>query len=172
MTISENIFRLIKERNIKQKEFAKLTGISESTICDWKRKSTNPSSDKIMIICDVLGVSPYELLATCETDKFVQTDYIIVDKLSDEYEVVRIMRDNDVATKNRIIGYAEALDTTKSTVKSVTRKTEKNEANEKKTVVKKTAEKKTAKKIAVQKTPVKKKTTGKATVAKKNGKNK
>ncbi len=108
MTISENIFRLINERNIKQKEFSQLTGISESTICDWKRKATNPSSDKIMIICEVLGVSPYELLATCEGKKLVQTDSITVDKNSDEYEVVRIMRECDAAVKNRIIGYAQA----------------------------------------------------------------
>lgn len=108
MTISENIFRLINERNIKQKEFSQLTGISESTICDWKRKATNPSSDKIMIICEVLGVSPYELLSTCETKKLVQTDSITVDKNSDEYEVVRIMRECDAAVKNRIIGYAQA----------------------------------------------------------------
>lgn len=108
MTISENIFRLLKERGIKQKEFSALTGISESTVCDWKRKATNPSSDKIMIICEVLGVSPYELLSTCESPKFVQTDTITVDKQSEEYKVICIMRECDLAARNKIIGYAEA----------------------------------------------------------------
>ena len=73
MTISENIFKLIGERGMKQNEFSKRTGISESTISDWKRKGTNPASDKIMIICEVLSVSPYELLDTCES-KYVPTE--------------------------------------------------------------------------------------------------
>ena len=43
-------------------DFSKATGIAQSTISDWKRKKTNPSADKIMIICNVLKVTPYELL--------------------------------------------------------------------------------------------------------------
>lgn len=42
------------------------TGIAESTISDWKKKKTNPESDKILIISEVLGVSPYELLSGAE----------------------------------------------------------------------------------------------------------
>ena len=45
-----------------QKEFSEETGISQSTISDWKRKGTNPSADKILKICEVLKVTPYELL--------------------------------------------------------------------------------------------------------------
>ncbi|WP_197026883.1 helix-turn-helix domain-containing protein [Butyrivibrio sp. FCS014] len=37
----------MKERGISQKEFSRMTGIAESTICDWKRKGFNPSSGKI-----------------------------------------------------------------------------------------------------------------------------
>ncbi len=155
MTISENIFRLINERNIKQKEFSQLTGISESTICDWKRKATNPSSDKIMIICEVLGVSPYELLSTCETKKLVQTDSITVDKNSDEYEVVRIMRECDAAVKNRIIGYAQATADEMNTKKAAVVKAVK-ETVEAKPEVKKAAK-------APEKKPAK---AGKATTAK------
>ena len=62
MLISERIYRYLEEKGISQIEFAKRTGISQSTISDWRRKGTNPSADKIMIICDVLEVSPYELL--------------------------------------------------------------------------------------------------------------
>ncbi len=51
MLISERIFELLKEKGITQKEFSELTGISQSTISDWKRKKTNPASDKIMLIC-------------------------------------------------------------------------------------------------------------------------
>ena len=65
-TISDRIFELLKERNMSQKEFAQKTGIAESTISDWKKKKTNPVSDKILIICEVLGVTPYDLLSGAE----------------------------------------------------------------------------------------------------------
>ena len=65
-TISGRIFELLKERNMSQKKFAQETGIAESTISDWKKKKTNPVSDKILIICEVLGVTPYELLSGAE----------------------------------------------------------------------------------------------------------
>ena len=58
-TISGRIFELLKEQNMSQKKFAQETGIAESTISDWKKKKTNPVSDKILIICEVLGVTLY-----------------------------------------------------------------------------------------------------------------
>ena len=68
MTISERIFELIRERGYTQKEFSKKTGIAESTISDWKKKGTNPVSDKILIICEVLEVTPYYLLSGIENN--------------------------------------------------------------------------------------------------------
>ena len=46
-----------------QKEFAQKTGIQQSTISEWKKNKTNPSSDKILAICKVLDVSPEWLLS-------------------------------------------------------------------------------------------------------------
>lgn len=69
MIISEKIFELIKERGMSQKDFALATGISQSTISDWKTKRTNPAADKILVICDVLGVTPVELLTSGEQFK-------------------------------------------------------------------------------------------------------
>lgn len=54
--ISEKIFELILRNGMTQKEFSEETGISQSTISDWKRKGTNPSADKILKICEVLKV--------------------------------------------------------------------------------------------------------------------
>ena len=51
--ISEKIFELILRNGVTQKEFSEETGISQSTISDWKRKGTNPSADKILKICEV-----------------------------------------------------------------------------------------------------------------------
>ena len=62
MIISERIFKIIKEKNITQAEFAKRVGIATSTVSEWKKKKTNPSADKIMDICAALEVTPEELL--------------------------------------------------------------------------------------------------------------
>ena len=57
MIISEKIFYLLDQKGITQKDFAVQTGISQSTISDWKRKKTNPSADKILKICEILHSS-------------------------------------------------------------------------------------------------------------------
>lgn len=69
MIISERIFEIMKEKNIKAKEFAKMTGIGQSTISDWKNKKTNPQTNKIMIICEALNVSPEDVLFDTMTVK-------------------------------------------------------------------------------------------------------
>lgn len=51
---------------MSQNEFSEKTGIAQSSISDWKRKKTNPVSEIISIIYDVLGVTPYELLGSTE----------------------------------------------------------------------------------------------------------
>lgn len=109
MTISERIFLLLREKDIKQKDFSDRTGISESTISDWKRKQTNPSADKIMKICEVLEVSPYELLMGDEGSKIPEPEKIVVEKGTCEYAIVNAMKDMDRSTKERMLGYVEAL---------------------------------------------------------------
>lgn len=52
MTISERIFDILDKKGMSQKEFSLATGIPQSTISDWRKKNTNPASDKILIICD------------------------------------------------------------------------------------------------------------------------
>lgn len=62
MTVSERILKVLKERNMTQAEFAKQVGIATSTISEWKKRKTNPSVDKIMDICNVLQITPGQLL--------------------------------------------------------------------------------------------------------------
>ena len=62
MMISERIFELLKDRGMTQKDFSLRTGIAQSSISDWKRKKTNPAAEKILVICEALNVTPYELL--------------------------------------------------------------------------------------------------------------
>lgn len=60
MLISEKIYKYMEQKGMTQKEFSQCTGISQSTISDWRRKKTNPSADKILKICEVLNITPYE----------------------------------------------------------------------------------------------------------------
>jgi len=59
----------MEEKEMQQLELSKRTGIAQSTIADWKRFKTNPSADKIMIICDALNVSPEDILFDTMTSK-------------------------------------------------------------------------------------------------------
>ena len=62
MTISERILKVLKDRNMTQAEFAKQVGIATSTISEWKKRKTNTTADKIMDICNVLQITPEQLL--------------------------------------------------------------------------------------------------------------
>ena len=66
MTIRDRIFAKLTELNMTQKEFAKRTGIPETTVSDWKKKKTNPTAEKILVICKVLNVTPEWLLSGVE----------------------------------------------------------------------------------------------------------
>lgn len=108
MTISEKIFCLISEKGITQKEFSEQTGISQSTISDWKRKKTNPSADKILKICEVLQVTPYELLAENTADINGNIDYLFAMN-RDEEIVLENFRNLKSRQKERLMGYLTAL---------------------------------------------------------------
>lgn len=112
MLISERIYKYLAERGMSQIEFSKRTGISQSTISDWRRKGTNPSADKIMKICEVLDVSPTELLTGVGSElqiKDEKCDYVVVDKASEEYLLVESYRELDADARKRLEGYIVAL---------------------------------------------------------------
>jgi len=112
MLISERIYQYLKEKGITQIEFANRTGISQSTISDWRRKGTNPSADKIMIICEVLDISPYELLQGTENKKhkeYIAADHMVIDKESKEYQLIEIYQSMNPDAKKRLEGYLDAL---------------------------------------------------------------
>ncbi len=109
MQISERIYKYIAERGLSQIEFSKRTGISQSTISDWRRKGTNPSSDKIMIICDVLEVSPLELLTGVDGSSPDNVDFVVLNKKSGEYQMLETYRQLDGDSRKRLEGYMAAL---------------------------------------------------------------
>jgi transcriptional regulator with XRE-family HTH domain len=111
MTISEKIFSLLEARGMSQKDFSERTGIAQSTISDWKRKKTDPVSEKILIICEVLNVTPYELLSETEGKgkRGKRPDVIMLDKSSEAGQVMETYLGMDEKMQQRIIGYMKAL---------------------------------------------------------------
>ena len=97
----------MEDRGINQLEFSRKTGIAQSTISDWKRKKTNPASDKILVICDVLKISPYELLQDQSSGNAV--DYVIVSKDTEAYKLLVEFEKLDRSSKDRMLGYLSAL---------------------------------------------------------------
>ncbi len=110
-TVSDRIFELLKEKGMSQKEFAAKTGIAESTISDWKKKKTNPVSDKILIISEVLGVSPYELLSGAEHIgmRSRQNMTYVVDRTTELGTLIETYQELDAAQQNRLMGYMQAM---------------------------------------------------------------
>lgn len=111
MIISDKVFELIKEKKMTQKEFSQLTGIAQSTISDWKRKRTNPTTEKIMTICKVLEVSPEYLLSGVAPDSFRcnEYDYITIAANSEEGQLLIEFQKMDRDKRNRLMGYLKAL---------------------------------------------------------------
>ena len=111
MIISEKIFKLMKDKGMTQKEFAQKTGIAPSTISDWKRKKTNPIAEKIMIICEVLNVTPEELLSGVETlgTRSRDVDYYVIGKKTELGIFIEEYQALDEQRKERLLGYMKAL---------------------------------------------------------------
>ena len=108
MLISERIFLLMDKNGLSQKEFSEQTGISQSTISDWKRKKTNPSADKILKICEVLHITPNELLAEGTVHDDGRMDYVFA-MIKDEEVVLESFRSLESRQKERLLGYMTAL---------------------------------------------------------------
>lgn len=111
MTISEKIFEILDTRGISQKEFSLATGIPQSTISDWRKKNTNPASDKILVICNFLEITPYKLLSNVkeEGNRTNKMDYRIVVDGTEEAQLIEIYEELDAKARARLLGYMEAL---------------------------------------------------------------
>jgi len=111
MLISDRIFAKLQEYNMSQKEFSEKTGIPQSTISDWRKKRTNPTAEKILIICKVLNVSPEWLLSGVEKARAsnnTQNKYSI-DYDTDVGRLVSTFYSLDSGMQERLLGYAEAI---------------------------------------------------------------
>ncbi|MBQ3912111.1 MAG: helix-turn-helix transcriptional regulator [Lachnospiraceae bacterium] len=111
MTIGDRIFERLQQLNMSQKVFSENTGISQSTISEWKSKRTNPTSEKIMIICKVLEVTPEWLLSGIDSsgDRGNAIPWYIIDRDSELGAVVSEYHRLDEKQRARLMGYMEAL---------------------------------------------------------------
>ena len=111
MTISERVFDRLRQLSMTQKEFARRTGIMESTISEWKKNKTNPSSDKILAICRALEVSPEWLLSGVDpaASRGKNQMYYVIDIDTDTGKLVAEFNQLDSSYRERILGYVEAF---------------------------------------------------------------
>ena len=108
-TISNRIFQRLEELDMTQQEFSNKTGINPSTISEWKKNGTNPSSDKIMSICKALSVSPEWLLSGVENTRGNERDYYTISKNSNMGKLITLYLKIKPALQGRAMGYLEAL---------------------------------------------------------------
>lgn len=55
--ISENLNRLLEERNITQQELAEYIGVTQASVSNWCKGIKMPRMDKVDKICELFGIS-------------------------------------------------------------------------------------------------------------------
>lgn len=113
MTISERIFERLAQLGMTQKKFSEETGILQSTVSEWKKKKTNPTSEKIMVICKVLGVTPEWLLSGIEKNgtRKSRSDWYVVGKKTELGHIINAYNNMGKDRRSRLMGYVEAIET-------------------------------------------------------------
>ena len=111
MTISDRIFERLKQIDMSQKDFSEKTGISQSTISEWKSKRTNPTSEKIMIICKTLDVTPEWLLSGADNsgNRGNELPWYVVDRNSELGGLIVEYNQMDSKQRGRLLGYIAAI---------------------------------------------------------------
>ena len=74
-------------------------------------KKINPVSDKILIICEVLGVTPYELLSGAEHtgQRSRENMTYVIDKGTELGIFVESYQQMEENMQRKVLGYMEAL---------------------------------------------------------------
>lgn len=94
-----------------QVEFAKRVGIATSTISEWKKKKTNPAADKIMNICNVLQITPEQLLTGKEIEDEEEIAAASPESRFTPYDIQLIEDFHGLKEEQqkRLVAYMEAL---------------------------------------------------------------
>ena len=124
MTVGQRIFYLLEEKKMTQVEFSKRTGIATTTISDWRKKNTNPGSEKIMQICAALEITPEFLLSgVCEdSDRGKAVDYMVIPQGTEERELLELFNEMPWLERARLLEYAKKLSEKKNSIYNNRRK--------------------------------------------------
>lgn len=91
---------------MSQREQAEKTGISKSTVNDWKIKKNSPAADKIPAVREALEVSYEELF----DDSPLETEKMYYISKDDELAfIVEEYRSMNKATAKRVLAYMKAI---------------------------------------------------------------
>lgn len=108
LKVYEKIFARLDELSMSQSELSRRTGISTSTINDWKKKKINPQADKLVVICKALDMSLAELLGE-DGDENSSVDYS-----ADEKYLIECYRRSDNHVRKHMLRYMELIDKTET----------------------------------------------------------
>ena len=124
MTVGQRIFYLLEEKKMTQVEFSKRTGIATTTISDWRKKNTNPGSEKIMQICAALEITPEFLLSgVCEdSDRGKAVDHMVIPQGTEERELLELFNEMPWLERARLLEYAKKLSEKKNSIYNNRRK--------------------------------------------------
>lgn len=104
LKVYEKIFARLDELSMSQSELSRRTGISTSTINDWKKKKINPQADKLVVISRALDMSLAELLGE-DGDENSSVDYS-----ADEKYLIECYRRSDNHVRKHMLRYMELID--------------------------------------------------------------
>ena len=108
LKVYEKIFARLDDLSMSQSELSRRTGISTSTINDWKKKKINPQADKLVVICKALGMSLAELLGEDGAESS-GTDYS-----AEEKYLVECYRRSYNYVRKHMLRYMELIDKTET----------------------------------------------------------
>ncbi|MGP1597821.1 helix-turn-helix domain-containing protein [Peptoanaerobacter stomatis] len=101
MSIIERIFYLMEQQKIKSSELATFLGVNKSVVSTWKKRNTNPPSEMLVKICELLNVSINFLL----TGEDAKKDNELNDE---ETYIITLYRQLNERNRIKLEGYIEA----------------------------------------------------------------
>lgn len=107
MTVNERIFDLMEKKNIKYADLARYLDVRNNVITNWYNRGTEPPIKYIVPICELLGVSIYELLDIQDcTDKKILDAYYAASSGTQEAvrKLLNIPEDQDKKSLSSKIG--------------------------------------------------------------------
>lgn len=105
MTICERMFDIMEKRGVTAYVLAQKTGLSNSTLSNWRTRNTDPPSKYIVPICEAIGCSVEYLLTGADTG---ETSSLNV--TCDELEMLDLYRRMSKRDQLLLLGHLQEID--------------------------------------------------------------